>query len=281
MARSIDDIQQSMISAIQADPVLSLVCTSTSKVAIWRLMTRIFAACAWSVEVLFDTLKQEVNDIIANLKPHSLRWYANKAKDFQYGFSLEIDSDKYDNTGFTDDEIETSKVVQYSAVTEGDDGKLRIKIAGITGEDLAPISAPQLTAFTEFMRRVKDAGVRILIVNQVSDKLKLDLKIYFNPLILDGDGQRIDGADATPVQSAVKNFLKNQPFNGVFVLAYLVDALQQVDGVVIPHVSQCLTKFGAFAFTSVNVQYSPDSGYLRFESDDDLTIEFIPQTQLQ
>jgi len=281
MARTIDEIQQSMITAIQADPVLAPVATSTSKVAIWRLMTRIFASCAWGVEMLFDTLKAEVNELIANLKPHSARWYATKAKQFQYGFSLIIDSDFYDNTGFTDDQIEDSQVVKYSAVTEGEDGKLRIKIAGISGDDLAPISGPQLISFTEYIKRIKDAGVKISIVNQVSDKLSLDLKIYYNPLIIDGTGQRIDGADNTPVQNAVKTFLKNQPFNGVFVLAYLVDALQKIDGVVIPHVNQCLTKYGTFSFTSVDVQYIPDSGYLRFENDSDLTITFIPQSQLQ
>jgi hypothetical protein len=279
MARTIDEIQTNMLNAIGLDPVLSLVATSTSKVAIYRLFTRIVATAIWTVEVLFDTLKAELNELLAALKPHSLRWYANKAKDFQYGYSLPIDTDVYDNSALTEDEIDDSKIVKYSAVTEGDDGKLRIKVAK-EGADLEPLAGGELTAFSEYMARIKDAGVRLLISSDTPDKLKLDLKIYYDPLILNSDGQRIDGADSEPVQNAVKNYLKNLPFNGVFVLAYLVDALQVVEGIVIPHVNNCLTSYAAFPFTSVNVQYLPDAGYLRFEAPEDLTIEFIPQSVL-
>lgn len=280
MARTIDQIQQSMLDAIGIDPVLSTVATSTSKVAIYRLFTRIVATCAWTVEVLFDTLRDELTTLIATLKPHSTRWYALKALDFQYGYNLATDSDKYDNSALTEEEIAESKVIKYVAVTENPDGKLRIKAVTEEDGDLAPLSTPVKSAFTEYMARVKDAGVRLQIDSLPADKLKLTLKIYYDPLILNSDGQRLDGLDSEPVQNAVKNYLKNLPFNGTFVLAYLTDALQQVDGVVIPHIEQALTAYGLFPFTTVNVMYLPDSGYLRFEEDEDLSIEFIPQSQI-
>lgn len=279
MARTINEIQNSMLEAIAIDPVLSTVATSTSKVSVFRLFTRIVATCAWTVEVLFDVLKEEVNNILATLKPHTTRWYAAKAKDFQYGYSLPVDTDKYDNTGLTQEQIDDSKIIIYSAVTEGEDQKLRIKVATET-TDLEPLTAPQLEAFAEYMSRIKDAGVKLLIESNQPDKLKLSLKIFYDPLILNSDGGRIDGSNSEPVQSACKNYLKNLPFNGIFVLAYLTDALQQVDGVVIPHIVSCETAYGAFPFVSVDVKYLPDAGYLRFETDDDLTIEFIPQTEL-
>jgi len=279
MARTIDEIQLSMLTAIAADATLSPVATSTSKVAIFRLFTRIVAVAIWTVEVLFDTLKAELNELLAALKPHSLRWYANKAKDFQYGYSLPIDTDKYDNSLLTEEEIEDSKIVKYSAVTEGDDGKLRIKVAK-EAADLEPLAVGELAAFSEYMARIKDAGVRLLISSNTPDKLKLTLKIFYDPLILNSNGQRIDGSDLEPVQNAVRTYLKNLPFNGVFVLAYLVDALQTVEGVVIPHIVTCSTSYAAFPFTTVNVQYLPDAGYLRFEVPEDLVIEFEAQSQL-
>lgn len=279
MARTIDEIQQGMLDGIAADPVLSLVATSTSKVSIFRLFTRIVATAIWTLEVLFDTLKAELNELLAALKPHTLRWYAGKAKAFQYGYDLAVDSDTYDNTGETEEDIDASLIVKYSAVTEGNDGKLRIKVA-TESTDLEPLSAPQLEAFTEYMQRIKDAGVKLLIESNAADKLKLSLKIYYDPLILNGVGQRIDGSDLEPVQTAVKTYLKNLPFNGTFVLAFLVDALQLVDGVVIPHIVTAEASYGAFDFSTINVQYLPDAGYLRFENEEDLTIEFIPQSKL-
>lgn len=279
MARTIDEIQAEIIGYIQADPLLSTVCTSTSKTAIWRLLTRVAATCAWTVEMLFDTLKAEIIALIDLLKPHSLRWYANKAKDFQYGFSLLIDSDKYDNTGFTDDEVEASKIVKYAAVTE-QTKSLRVKVA-TEGADLEPLTDPQLAAFVEYMARIKDAGVKLQIDSLPADKLQLSLKIFYDPLILNAAGERIDGTSLTPVQTAVRNYLKNLPFNGTFVLAYLIDAIQLVDGVVIPHIVSCEATYGELPFTAVDVKYLPDSGYLRFENNEDLVLEFIAQGQLK
>jgi len=279
MARSITEIQQSIIDNIKADGTLAPLTTSTSKTAIWRLLTRIVATCAWTIEVLFDTLKSEINDTLARMKPHTLRWYASKALAFQYGFSLATDSDTYDNTAISDDVIEASQIVKYVAVTE-QTRSLRVKVATDNG-DLTPLSEPELEAFTEYMSRVKDAGVRLQIDSLPADRLKLQLRIYYDPLILDSNGQRIDGSDLEPVQSATKNYLKNTPFNGYFVLAYLTDTLQKVDGVVIPHVITASATYGDLAFSTIDVKYLPDSGYLRFENADDLQIEFVAQSQLQ
>lgn len=281
MARTIDEIQQSMLDAIAADATLSGVATSTSKVAMYRLFTRIVATCAWTVEVLFDTLRTEINDLLANLKPHTARWYANKSKAFQYGYDLAADSDIYDNTGLTEEQIDDSLIVKYAAVVEGDDKVLRVKVAK-ESTDLEPLDAGELAAFTEYMGRIKDAGVKLNIESNEADKLKMSLEIFYDPLILNSDGERIDGSDPEPVQNAITEYLKNLPFNGIFVLAYLVDALQQVDGVVIPHIETCETQYAAFPFVSVDVKYLPDAGYLRFDDiNTDLTLTFIPQSQLQ
>lgn len=269
-----------MLDAIAADPVLSLVATNTSKVSLWRLTTRIAAFCAWTVEVLHDTFKGEVNDTIALLKPHTLRWYATIAKAFQYGYSLPPDTDTYDNSALTPDQIAASQIIKYVAVTEGLDKILRIKVAKQT-TDLTPLTTPEKTAFSDYMSRVKDAGVALQIDSNNPDSLKLHLKIFYDPLVLNSNGGRIDGADAEPVQNAIDTFLKNLPFNGTFVLTYLLEALQQVSGVVIPSIVSAETKYGAFPFTTVDVKYVPDAGYLRFANvSTDLIIEFIPQSVL-
>jgi hypothetical protein len=280
MARTIAEIQQAMLDEIVADPVLAPVTTNTSRTAIFRLFTRIVATCAWTVEVLFDTLKTEINEIIALLKPHTLRWYQNKALNFQYGYSLTVDSDNYDNSLLTEEQIEASKIVKYAAVTEGEDLRLRIKVAK-EGTDLEPLTAPELASFTEYIARIKDAGVGVNIESNVADKIKLSLTVFYDPLILDSNGSRIDGTDSEPVRKAAKNYLKNLPFNGLFVIAFMVDALQQIDGVIIPHITLCQTSYGILPFTSVDVKYLPDAGYLRFQNDADLVITYEPQSRIQ
>jgi len=279
MARTVAEIQQSMIDNIQSDTHLSTQLTSTSKTAIWRLLTYIFAYCAFAVEVIFDNTVAEIKAIIATLKPHTQRWYAEKCKAFQYGYNLPVDTDLYDNTGISVDTIEASKIIKYVAVIDQSRG-LRIKVAAENG-DITPLTTPQKTAFTEYVKRIKDAGVKIIVDSLPADLLKCSLKIYYDPLILKADGSRVDGADNTPVQTAFKNYLKNLPFNGLFVLAYLTDALQKVEGVEIPHIVSASAKYGSLPYSLINVSYLPDAGYLRFEADSDLEIEFIPQTKIQ
>lgn len=266
-----------MLESIQADRTLSGL-SSTSKVSLWRLFTYVVAYCAWTVEKLFDILKTEVNDIVLRMKPHTARWYAEKTLAFQYGFSLLQDSDAYSNTGFTDEQIATSKIIKYVAIVE-QEKSLRVKVATENG-DLQSLDEIQLAAFREYMSRIKDAGVRLQIESQPADKLRCSIAIYYDPLILDGNGQRLDGTNNEPVQTAVKNYLRNLPFNGSLVLAYLTDTLQQIEGVVIPHVVECSAQYGALPFTTIAVQYIPDAGYLRFADPSDLKVTFIPQSQI-
>ncbi|WP_165026838.1 nucleotidyltransferase [Dysgonomonas sp. ZJ279] len=238
----------------------------------------IVAMCVWSLVKLFDRHRIEVNEIIANLKPHTARWYANKSKDFQFGDTLPPDSDTYDNTDRTPEEIAASRIVSYSAVVERDN-KVVIKVAKDKGNDLAELDNIELPAFKEFIARVKDAGVAVEIISAPADQLKLSLDIYYDPLILNAQGQRLDGVSTTPVADGLRAYLRVLPFNGQLVMAFVVDALQQIDGVVIPHIVSAAYKYGDLDWLNISVKYQPYAGYLRI-ADADLTINYIPQTQL-
>lgn len=279
MARTIAEIHDALIAEKQLTPELATL-TSNSRVAVWRLWLYVVAVAIHLHESMFDAHKAEVLDIISKMKPHTKKWYAQKAVAYQHGQDLVDDADYYDNSALTDEEVEESKVVAYAAVVEVENG-LRIKAASLVGNDLAPLSAEQMDGFVEYMGRIKDAGVKLLITSGVADSLRLKLQVYYNPLVLNSNGERLDGGGSTPIQDAVKQYLKNLPFNGVFVLAYLVDQLQQLEGVVIPHVVLAQARYGALPYLPFAVQYQPDAGYLRFDADMDLEIEWIPQTPVQ
>jgi len=275
MARTIAQIQQQIIDAKNADSNLSAL-SSTSAVAIWRLWTYIVAVAIWALEKLFDLFKADVNTLIASGKPHTLRWYALKAKLFQFGYSLFPDEDFYDNTGIDEATITAAQVVKYAAAVEVVKG-VRIKVAGETAGDLAPLTTPQLDALKTYMGRIKDAGVKLYYTNSVADSLKLEYDIYYDPLILDATGQRLDGINNTPVQDAIDEYLKeDMTFNGLFLPVKLTDKLQAVEGVVIPHLVLAQSQYGLFPFLSVGVQYQPDAGYLRLANPSDLTLNFLP-----
>lgn len=280
MARTITQIQDDIINRIAGTTELAQL-NSSSKVAVWRLWTYIVAVSIWALENLFDLHKSEVTTMINEKAPHSLRWYANKARAFQYGSELAYEADYYDNTALTEDQVAEQQIIAFSAVVEQAKG-LRLKVARIVENDLNALDAQQLESFSTYMNRIKDAGVTPLIIESLPpDSLKLELVIYYNPLVLGSDGSRLDGTNPDPVGNRVREYLKNLPFNGTLVLAYLIDALQQVDGVVIPHIVHAEAKYGELPYTAFDVKYNPDAGYLRIVKDADMQLSFIPQSTIR
>ena len=275
MARTIQEIQTLILQAKAQEPALNEL-NSTSKVAIWRLWVYIIAVAIWSLEKLFDQHRADIDKRLAELKPHTARWYRSKALAFQYGFDLLPDSDKFNNQGHTEEAIEASKIVKYSAVIESkNEGRLIVKIAGEQGEQLQPITDAQKQAFEAYLSEIKDAGVRLSVVNYQPDVLHLQMKIIYDPLVLDSNGQSILHA-TKPVETAIKDYLKRLPFNGELVLAHLIDALQQAEGVKIPHLvlaqSKNITSGGGYgAFETIEISKIPTAGYFTIDNFNDIS----------
>lgn len=264
MARTIEEIQQTILQAIQSDTRLAGL-NSDSKVSIWRLIVYIIAVASWTLEQLFGLHSTEIDSRLAELKPHSFRWYRNKALAFQYGYDLVADSDFYDNTGIADNLVEASKIIKYAAAPDVG-RKVIIKIAGDENGKLQPITADQLSAFAAYMGEIKDAGVDLTIVNYLPDRLYLRLKVYYDPLVLDSQGNSILNG-GKPVETAIEQYLKRLPFNGELVLAHLVDSLQAVQGVAIPDLQFVQTSWvdaeagGYGPVQPIQVKKIPESGY--------------------
>ena len=265
MARSIAQIQQAIVDAKNADPVIGTSGTnplsSNSAVAVWYLWTYIVAVCQWTLESLFDAHKSEVQGIIATQEPHTLQWYVIMAKAFQYGVALPADSDKYAIVPPADP---TMLIIQNAAAVELTN-LVRIKVAKISGGILAPMASGEMTAFSAYMARVKDAGVRLQLTSGSADNLQLKLTVYYDPLVLDNTGARLDGTASTPVMDAINGFLADLPFNGLFVLNNLIAVLQGVDGVRIGDVVSAQANYGATPYVPIAYEYTPDAGYMKLD----------------
>ena len=275
MARSIQDIQQLIYAQKAQEPALENL-NSTSKVAMWRLWVYIISVAIWSLEKLFDLHRTDIDKRLTELKPHTARWYRSKALAFQYGFGLSFDSDKYNNQWLTEELIEASKIIKYSAVVESkNEGRLIVKIAGEQGDTLQPITDAQRQSFEAYLQEIKDAGVRLSVVNYQPDILHLQMKIIYDPLVLDSNGQSITKA-TKPVEETIISYLKRLPFNGELVLAHLIDALQQAEGVKIPHLvlaqSKNITSGGGYgAFETIEISKIPTAGYFTIDNFNDIT----------
>ncbi len=286
MARNIADIKRELTSTFISNVVIrdiygltdgSVFENEFSKVSIESILFDVVAFSIYTLEKLFDTHKTELTTALSNQKVGTLSWYRAKALAFQHGFSLQADSDVFDNGNATIELIESSKIIKYSAVQEAvTESRVILKIAGESSGALAPITTPQYAAFKAYMDEIKFAGVKVTVVNYLPDKLRLWIKIYRDPLLLDANGTSIVNG-GKPVEEAIKQYMKELPFNGELVLAHLIDRLQQVDGVLIPDLLNAQSAWvdptvnGYGAYETISVKAIPVSGYYAVENFDNIT----------
>ncbi len=263
MARSVEEIQQQIIDQKNSYSELSGL-DSDSNTADWRLWTFIAAVVHNTLERLFDQFLKLVNDTIATLKPHRSTWYRDKVLAFQYGHSLADggEADYYDNSSRTDAEVEAAKIVKYCAIKDDKiERELKIKVAGAGGVQL---DESQESALDAYIAEVADAGVYWELINRPADKLKITIKVIYDPQVLDSDGTRLTGGSGEPAADAANEYLQELGFDGMFVLASLVDKLQAVEGIVVPTIMDAQYENSEGDFVPLGVRVIPFSGRFTF-----------------
>lgn len=259
MARTVAEIYDSLLVEKAARTELDGL-DSTSTTAIWRMLLYIVAICMAVHEAIFDAHKAEVTALIEAQRVHTKRWYITMAKAFQHGDSLPADSDTYALINPDNMVVDEAAAVEVGSV-------LRIKVAKNTAGALGSLTSAERSALATYMDRVKDAGVHLNITTQAGDNLKLDLEIYYDALVINSDGERIDGSALTPVKDAVNAYLLSLPFNGLLVLNRLIAAVEAVEGVIICRVVLAQSQYGGGAYTTFATEVTPDAGYLVLNED--------------
>jgi hypothetical protein len=282
MARTVADIKQEIAQYWMSEEAVQHAygiaagddfAVKFSKNSMESVILYVQAVAIWTLEKLFDLHKAEITAIIDELKPHSLRWYVSKAKAFLFGLPLVPDTDYYDTANMTDEQVKAAQVVRYASASESD-GIVYLKVAGDSGGDPAPLAPDAYIAFKEYIAEVKDAGVVIEIVNDPAKHFRLQMTVYYNPMVLNEAGVSLaDGT--TPVVDTIKNFIKSLPFDGEYQNAKLVDALQALDGVVIPELHLAESSEDGYEWTQINAKEKPLSGYYKVYNEGDLNITYM------
>jgi hypothetical protein len=184
------------------------------------------------------------------------------------------DEDSYDTTDMTNEAVEAARVVKFAAAVEAD-GVVHIKVATMQGGEPMPLSALKLVGFKEYMFQVKDAGVALEVINAEADHFRIQVDVYYNPMVLDNAGMSL-ATGVYPVQDAIKAFVRDLPFNGEYRNVSLVDALQQIEGVTMPELHLAESSRNGSTWIGINAREVPYSGYYKIYQPEDLNLNFIP-----
>jgi len=292
MARTIATIYNAMITeketfsnlsnlspTAQANPAQSLLTdlTSTSKVAIWRLIFYVIAVAIWIHESLWDIFLANVQTIISNAIPGTLQWYVATIKAFQYGYAL-----TWNGSTFVYSTIDSTAICVNQCAITLSEGTLNIRVATLAGGTiLQPLSVAQETALIEYIQNIKIAGTQFNVINQAADLLQIAYTVYYNPLIIyynssNGsdplNGSLISNPSVFPVNNAILNYIQTLDqifFNGNFQVSDLTDAIQAAEGITNVVATTVNAKSGSGAYQnilSVTGQiYQTAAGYLAID----------------
>jgi len=203
--------------------------TSTSKVAVWRLWMWITAVAIWSLENLWDLFKTELADLISRKDVATTRWYQAICLEFQYGDQLQWNGKRFIYAIID----ATKQIIKKAAATE-ENGRLKIKVGKLSGSSIVPLSSPEQTAFTAYIRLRKIAGTFISIISMNADSLWIGAKVVYDATVLDASGQSLASPGTYPVEDAINAYVSelNNDFNGKFFNSELVMNIKQCPAVV-------------------------------------------------
>ena len=277
MARTVTDIQNEIIAAVQADPNLGGL-TSPSAVAIWRLWTRVVAASLETEEQLNDLFRIEMEQLAREAVPGTADWLQKRVLEFQYD-ALNPQIVTVIDGKATYSTIDASlRIVTRAAVIEQTNGRVLVKAAKDDGAGgLEPLDALELSALTGYLDAIGFVGIPIDSLSLPPDRVRLDpLDIYYlrqyDPAVVKAN-----------IITAIDDYLSSLSivdFDGVIVKTKLIDSIQAVDGVVtlndttlIPTVRPSGTPTpGGLVIT---VQRTSDAGYAISEDTFGLTLNDV------
>jgi len=251
--------------------------TSTSKTAIWRLWVYIVATAIWMHEKI-------VLRNAAISRPHTLNWYREQAFNYIAGEPLiwkdgffQFDLDNIVN-------IEEKQIIKHVAISErlyedvlrdlndsdaasdaspperdtaalireyyyNQVGIVTLKVAKRNNTRPTRLEPAERIAFERYLNQIKDAGTQIRVLSTTGDKIRIEIEVYVDPLIIYTEGENIGklikDLSRKPVEDSTRNYLETLEFNGAFVPTFLLDNIQKEPGVRLPILRKItITPFG-------------------------------------
>lgn len=149
---------------------------------------------------------------------------------------------------------------------------LEARMKGMSNEDkssflarMGIVDKEARSAFQAYIKQMKPPGVKMAVVSRPADTLKIYYTVYIDPLVLNINGEMLSNTSVKPVESTITAFIQSLPFDGVFEVTKLTDAIQQTVGVRNPVFQSGEVKYGTLPYQSISDFYVPNAGYLAID----------------
>lgn len=272
MAKTLSDFKKEIASAFVENPeVKQLYGINEDKpkfetyfpaVSVEGVLVYMWAFVSWVIASLFNQHREDVDNTIISLKPHTLRWYVSKVKAYQektdgtpdnlptneYG---QIDSDTYSEI------IPKRQIVKYATAQEKN-GQISIKVAG--QKDGKPCKLDSIANIKYYMSQIKDAGVPVQVYSYDADQIRIAFDIHINPLKI--TAEEVKGK----VIKAVESVVDNLSFNGDCKRIDILNSVKNIDGIEVVYISSFqVNAANDSKWKIVDGYCTPESGYFQVD----------------
>lgn len=248
--------------------------TTTSRVARWRMLVWAVAACAYSLDVVFDLALIALESLAKRSRFGTKPWYIQKSLDFQYGDTL-----TYINKEFTYATINTANQIIKRSACQENGNIVNVKVAKLVSGIPTKLNSTEKTAYDAYMAQIKPPGVKLNLITDDPDEIRLYIKINFDALLLDNTGQLLTSPGTYPVNDTINNFLTNIIFDGTLELSALIYQLEKnTTGVKTAYVQSAWGRYGTNPFVAFPERYYPNAGHMKIDPTSPLssTITYSP-----
>jgi hypothetical protein len=271
MARTIGEIYDQMVEEKQSQAAIAdlqpaqenvqtllAALASSSKVAVWRLYMYIISVAIHYHELLFDAFKTMMEGIADAAIVGTVAWYQKQVYDFQLGVDLVYDEAK---RRYVYESVNPSlQIVKRCAILERPDGIVLIKAAKLDNNMPTGLVQFEQDALVSYIKKIRFAGTRFVLVSGSGDQIKVSLNIYYDPIVLLSNVK-------ISVEAAIMSYISSLPFNGVFQTSTLVDIVQECPGVSDVTVTAIESRYlTGGTWGTVGRTHVPNFGYYVFDT---------------
>lgn len=263
MARTIQQIKADMLAYIATKPTLPSTLSSTSQTSIWGQFVDAISSSIQVAEQLGDIQEARMNVIADEAVPGTPEWLDRQVRRWQYGDQINLNADLTFSYTVVDP---TKRIVTRCAIQEiVSTREVLVKAAKDGGNGtLTKLLSQEKTSLISYLNDIKFAGIHIRVVSENADRAVIAAQIYYS-------GQYIEADVKADVVAAIDNYLANIEFNGTLFLTKLVDAIQNVTGVLDVKLGDVVARPDVVAINDPSLRpvqriYEAQAGYIVSET---------------
>ena len=265
MARSLQNIIQSINDEADTHQELSTLQENPSRVSVWNYIKQVIAFVAHSLERLFDDHERRVEQLLEQQQVGTPKWYVRQALLYQHGTKVGIVQHR-PGYAIVDPSLQ---IVKHAAVEipASPAGTLYMKVVkGGANETLVPLSPEEeLKGFQSYMNAITFAGIRVVASSASAVKVKINATVQVNLQLITLEGTQI-GSEKNPVEDAINAYFRALPFNGWVRVSAIEDAMQNVPGVIDIYINSLEYLSPTNAWVRFRKSFRPASGHAELES---------------